>query len=127
MCNEAKEAELLSIVGMNKKNYEEMISLREFKDWSDLLSKFEKSTNLSNDTIEYLSSYIKTKNAVSNIMNKCEELSNKIMQSVKDLKEHREPKCLNKKLKLKPYQLVGLNFLVLMFKQKVNCILGDEM
>lgn len=60
-------------------------------------------------------------------MDKCQELSNRIKRSVSNLKEHREPRCLNKKLKLKPYQLVGLNYLVMMHKQNLNSILADEM
>jgi len=127
LCNEGKESELMSIASINRKVYDELILLREFKDWHDLFTKFERSKNITTDVIERLSDYLKTKNVISNIMDQCQELSNKIKESVKNLKEHREPKCLNKKLKLKPYQLVGLNYLVLMFKQKMNCILADEM
>uniref|UniRef100_A0A8C4NMZ4 DNA helicase n=1 Tax=Eptatretus burgeri TaxID=7764 RepID=A0A8C4NMZ4_EPTBU len=38
-----------------------------------------------------------------------------------------QPKLLNTKLRLKPYQLLGLNWLSLLHKQDVNAILGDEM
>ena len=127
LCNEGKEPELMSVTGMNKRAYEELISLREFQDWADLLTKIENSENLSTDTIECFSGYIKTRNVVSNIMDKCQTLSDKIKASVRNLKEHREPRCLNKKLKLMPYQLVGLNYLVMMFNQRTNCILADEM
>lgn len=127
LCNEGKEAELMSAAGMNKKAYEELVSLREFVDWADLLTKIENSQLLSQDMIGSFSEYIKTQNVVSNIMDKCQAMSDKIKTSVKNLKEHREPRCLNKKLKLKPYQLVGLNYLVLMFNQRTNCILADEM
>ena len=127
LCNQGKELELMSVSGMNKKAYEELVSLREFVDWADLLTKIENSQHLSQDMIECFSDYIRTQNVVSNIMDKCQAMSDKIKASVRNLKEHREPRCLNKKLKLKPYQLVGLNYLVLMFNQRTNCILADEM
>lgn len=127
LCNEGKESELMSIASVNRKVYDELVSLREFKDWHDLITKFEQSINLGTELIERLTDYMKTKNVISNIMDQCQELSNKSKESVKNLKEHREPKCLNKKLKLKPYQLVGLNYLVLMFKQKTNCILAGNL
>lgn len=127
LCNEGKESELLSVAGMTKKACEELISLRVFTDWADLVTKIEKSENLSEDTLEIFSEHIKTQNVVSNIMDKCQALSDRIKASVRNLKEHRAPRCLNKKLKLKPYQLVGLNYLVLMFQQRTNCILADEM
>ena len=127
LCNEGKEAELLSITGMNRKIYDELVLLREFRDWSDLMYKLERSTSISTDIIEPLSDFIKTKSVITNIMDKCQDLSNKIKASVKNLKEQNTPRCLNKKLKLKPYQLVGLNYLVMMFKQKLNSVLADEM
>ena len=127
LCNEGKETELMSVAGLNKKVYDELVSLREFRDWADLKTKFENSEILSEDTIEIFTEYIKTNNVVSSIMDKCQAMSDRIKASVRNLKEHREPRCLNKKLKLKPYQLVGLNYLVLMFQQRTNCILADEM
>lgn len=34
---------------------------------------------------------------------------------------------INPSLKLKPYQMIGLNWLLLMYQQKVDGILADEM
>ena len=34
---------------------------------------------------------------------------------------------LNPHLKLKPYQMIGINWLLLMYQQKVDGILADEM
>jgi len=38
-----------------------------------------------------------------------------------------QPCVLNKKFKLKPYQMVGLNWLALLHRQKVSRVLADEM
>merc|ERR1719383_834030 len=54
-----------------------------------------------------------------------EELTNQSASSRLELQD--QPKLLNQDLTLTPYQMIGLNWLVLMHKQSLNGILADEM
>ncbi len=80
---------------------------------------------------------------VTDLLQQCEKISKKIEGDVSLLTESSEnsgtsskhatlelkyqPKLLNKSLQLKPYQLIGLNWLCLMHKNNINGILADEM
>ena len=82
------------------------------------------------------------RNVVNNILSKCESISNKleseIAQSIdkksdsidektSSLKIKHQPKLLKEGYELKPYQLIGLNWMCLMHGEKINGILADEM
>ena len=67
-------------------------------------------------------------------MDKCEKITDKMSklvesltsgESAKELTE--QPKTIPDGLKLTGYQMIGLNWLVLMHKQSLNGILADEM
>lgn len=38
-----------------------------------------------------------------------------------------QPKVLSNTMQLKPYQIIGMNWLILMHKEKLNSVLADEM
>lgn len=77
---------------------------------------------------------IKEREVVLKLMNKCEDISRKLMKQVTHITEDGEsgwnvqqPTILSKSLVLKPYQKIGLNWLALLHVHKVNGILADEM
>ncbi|RXG73219.1 SWI/SNF-related matrix-associated actin-dependent regulator [Armadillidium vulgare] len=74
------------------------------------------------------------RNAIKNLMKKCEKISSEIKTFVSDIITEdatsgmsEQPKILNPEMKLKNYQLIGLNWLVLMHDQQLNGVLADEM
>ena len=44
-----------------------------------------------------------------------------------DLELTEQPKTINSEMQLTPFQMIGLNWLILMHKQALNGILADEM
>ena len=74
------------------------------------------------------------RDAVARLMEKCEKITDKMAKMVEGLtsgesgKELTEqPKSIPDGLKMTGYQMIGLNWLVLMHKQSLNGILADEM
>merc|ERR1719273_457823 len=76
------------------------------------------------------------KSAVTKLMNKCQKITAKMEGVVEklaaaggsnSLEIKQQPEMLNSDLTLSVYQLIGLNWLVLMHKQAINGILADEM
>lgn len=73
------------------------------------------------------------------LMRKCEDLAERLEQRVARLLSEdvvisndeghlkEQPPMLNPNMKLAPYQLLGLNWLILLHQQNVNGILADEM
>jgi SWI/SNF-related matrix-associated actin-dependent regulator 1 of chromatin subfamily A len=86
---------------------------------------------------------IYARSIVDKLLTNCEKISQKMEDQVAHLinrdeetniKHHRkqlelksQPKNLNESLSLKPYQLIGLNWLCLIHKEGINGILADEM
>lgn len=79
---------------------------------------------------------------MNELLSKCESISKKledeITQSIdkksnsidiktSSLKIKSQPKLLQPGCELKPYQLIGLNWMCLMHAEKINGILADEM
>merc|ERR1719273_541737 len=72
-------------------------------------------------------------------MDKCEKITEKMTKMVEELTSSdgdkkttsesltEQPKCIPDGLQMKSYQMIGLNWLVLMHKQSLNGILADEM
>ena len=87
---------------------------------------------------------IYARSIVTNLLTKCEKISKRMEDQVAKLIESNDtcinkavksnmlelktqPKNLNPSLSLKPYQLIGLNWLCLIHKENINGILADEM
>ncbi|XP_071973941.1 SWI/SNF-related matrix-associated actin-dependent regulator of chromatin subfamily A containing DEAD/H box 1 isoform X2 [Engystomops pustulosus] len=98
------------------------------------VNKVNKVNTLSIDLIWDCKILIKEREVVLRLMNKCEDISRKLMKQVTQITEDGEsgwnveqPSILSESLVLKPYQKIGLNWLALLHKHKVNGILADEM
>lgn len=133
--NEGGEQEMTGIQGCNKKKVSEVIKLRPFAGWVDLVTKLQQSRGLSTEMLNSATELLRMKSAVTKLMNKCQKITAKMegiveqltscSQSMLELSE--QPKSLNPAFKLSLYQIIGLNWLVLMHKQSLNGILADEM
>lgn len=131
--------ELLSIPGCSKKKAETIIELRPFSGWIDLVTKFQSCKNLNTDLINGAKEIINSRKIVMQLMRKCEDLAERLEQRVARLLSEdvvisndeghlkEQPPMLNPNMKLAPYQLLGLNWLILLHQQNVNGILADEM
>lgn len=125
--NEGTTFDLQTISGVSKKKADQIIDLRPFIDYSDLRGKLESTKGLKTDIINDSLEAIRSRDVITNLMAECESLSSGITEKVQNLKEAMQPMILNKECVLKQYQLIGLNWLVLMHEKKVNAILADEM
>ncbi|XP_069781793.1 SWI/SNF-related matrix-associated actin-dependent regulator of chromatin subfamily A containing DEAD/H box 1-like isoform X1 [Narcine bancroftii] len=126
--------ELTLIPQCSLKKAQKIIELRPFNSWEALFNKFDKLHGLSEDLIWNCNTVIKEREVVLLLMNRCAEISQRLEKQVTEVTEiegsHRtieQPRILNKSLELKPYQLIGLNWLALLNKHRVNGILADEM
>ncbi|KAK7933649.1 hypothetical protein WMY93_004545 [Mugilogobius chulae] len=102
--NDASLDELTLISGCSVKKAQKIIELRPFDSWDSLGELIHKDNGLSEELLL----------AVSYVM-KNESSSTK------------QPKLLGPHLRLKPYQLIGLKWLMLLNDHKLSCILADEM
>ncbi|XP_078259333.1 SWI/SNF-related matrix-associated actin-dependent regulator of chromatin subfamily A containing DEAD/H box 1-like [Rhinoraja longicauda] len=116
------------------KKAQKIIELRPFNSWEALFKKFDRPHGLSEDLIWNCKTVIKERAVVLLLMNRCAEISQRLEKQVTEITEdggsHRtieQPDIINKSLELKPYQLIGLNWLALLNKHRVNGILADEM
>jgi len=133
--NSGTEQELSGIEGCSKKKVKDIINLRPFGGWADLVKKMKGSRLLNTELLNSATDLLRMKAAVKKLMDKCQKITLKIEGVVERLTEGRvadmeiteQPEMLNKSKKLTPFQMIGLNWLVLMHKQSINGILADEM
>lgn len=125
----ANSADLESIPGVSKKKVEQLLTLRPFKSWADLTHKIQnhKSSGINDDVVVNAVKTIQSRKVVEKLMTDCQKLAKDIVQLVDRLPEAPQPTSIPKEMKLAPYQLIGLNWLVLMHNKGINGILADEM
>ncbi|NWW94137.1 SMRCD regulator, partial [Rhynochetos jubatus] len=131
---DASLSELTLIPQCSQKKAQKIIALRPFNSWEALFTKMTKTTGLSEDIVWNCKILLKERDVVLRLMNKCEDISNKLTKQVTKITEDggcgwkiKQPSILNQSLKLKPYQKIGLNWLALLHKHGLNGILADEM
>ncbi|XP_064119828.1 SWI/SNF-related matrix-associated actin-dependent regulator of chromatin subfamily A containing DEAD/H box 1 homolog isoform X2 [Macrobrachium nipponense] len=132
--NDGTVGELSAISGCNKKKAELIIQNRPFADWQDIVYKFQTMKSVSTELLNQAKSILHVRRTVQQLMKRCEKIA-KDMQSIvsrivsgeEDAGISEQPESLNPEMKLKGYQLIGLNWLVLMHEQGLNGVLADEM
>uniref|UniRef100_A0A8C5UFU6 DNA helicase n=1 Tax=Malurus cyaneus samueli TaxID=2593467 RepID=A0A8C5UFU6_9PASS len=131
---DASLSELTLIPQCSQKKAQKIIALRPFNSWEALFTKMTKTTGLSEDIVWNCKILLKERDVVLKLMNKCEDISNKLTKQVTRITGDggygwniEQPSILNRSLKLKPYQKIGLNWLALLYKHGLNGILADEM
>ncbi|KAI1278725.1 putative actin-dependent regulator protein [Halotydeus destructor] len=124
---ESEVADLLTIPTVSKKKAEIIISLRPFNDWHEVKDKIGNAKGLNEDVLDNAYKAIRSRDVVGKIMAECENLAESISVYAKNLKPIRQPSILNSEMKLSEYQLIGINWLLLMHQRNTNAILADEM
>lgn len=119
--------DLISIPGVSRKKGEVILSLRPFTDYGDFVSKVRRTKGLTTEVVNAALSAVKSRDVVHRLMGDCESISTSISAMVCELKEAKQPTLLNPLCTLKQYQMIGLNWLLLMHKKGINAILADEM
>ncbi|KAM6931260.1 SWI/SNF-related matrix-associated actin-dependent regulator of chromatin subfamily A containing DEAD/H box 1A [Xenentodon cancila] len=124
--------ELSLIAGCSVKKAQKIVELRPFNSWSSLYDVFHKGNGLSEDLLAGCKVVLKERKVVQGLMSKCEIISSKMVKQVTAVMESgtgsmKQPTVLNSQFRLKPYQLIGLKWLLLLHEHKLSGILADEM
>ncbi|XP_032079941.1 SWI/SNF-related matrix-associated actin-dependent regulator of chromatin subfamily A containing DEAD/H box 1 isoform X1 [Thamnophis elegans] len=130
----ASLGELTLIPQCSQKKAQRIMELRPFNNWETLFTKMCRTNGLSEDIIWNCKTLLRERDVVLRLMNKCEEISNKLTKQVTKITGEggggwniAQPAILNPCMELKPYQTIGLNWLALLHKHSLNGILADEM
>lgn len=125
----ASAIDLESIPGVSKKKVEQILTLRPITSWDDLNKKIQKhkSSAINEEIVINAAKALKSRTIVEKLMNDCQKLAKDIGHLVDKLPEAPQPKNIPPEMTLKPYQLIGLNWLILLHNRGINGILADEM
>ncbi|XP_015671176.1 SWI/SNF-related matrix-associated actin-dependent regulator of chromatin subfamily A containing DEAD/H box 1 [Protobothrops mucrosquamatus] len=134
LLQDASLGELTLIPQCSQKKAQRIIEVRPFNSWEALFTKMSRTNGLSEDIIWNCKILLRERDVVLKLMNKCEEISNKLTKQVTKITGDGgggwnidQPSILNPSMELKPYQKIGLNWLALLHKHSLNGILADEM
>ncbi|KYN07495.1 PREDICTED: SWI/SNF-related matrix-associated actin-dependent regulator of chromatin subfamily A containing DEAD/H box 1 homolog [Cyphomyrmex costatus] len=121
--------ELLLMSQCSLKRAQAIIDARPFKDWRDIVNKFQNTKYLDTELLNAAQVLLSTRHTVELLMKKCLRLSTNMEKAVAAGASSitQQPKTLSPNLTLAPYQIVGLNWLAVLHAQNVNGILADEM
>ncbi|XP_016338994.1 SWI/SNF-related matrix-associated actin-dependent regulator of chromatin subfamily A containing DEAD/H box 1b isoform X1 [Sinocyclocheilus anshuiensis] len=124
--------ELTLIAGCSLKKAQKITELRPFKAWKNLDDAMHRGNGLSTELLTGCREVLKEREVVKGLMSKCEEISVKLIQDVTQVMNKgpgsmSQPQILTSTFQLKPYQLIGLNWLALLHQNKLSGILADEM
>ncbi|XP_054163041.1 SWI/SNF-related matrix-associated actin-dependent regulator of chromatin subfamily A containing DEAD/H box 1-like [Oppia nitens] len=118
--------ELEVVPGVSKKKIDLIVNMRPFHDWNDAIWKF-RNSNLSEEILDNCAEVMRAREVVNRLMNSCEDIAKNLSDTVDRLTALDQPKVLNNEMKLSHYQMIGLNWLALMYRKGINSILADEM
>ncbi|XP_030593823.1 SWI/SNF-related matrix-associated actin-dependent regulator of chromatin subfamily A containing DEAD/H box 1A isoform X2 [Archocentrus centrarchus] len=124
--------ELSLISGCSIKKAQKIVELRPFDSWQSLIEVLHKDNGLSEDLLPGCRVVLKLRKVVLGLMSKCQTISSKMVKQVTEVMEKgtgavKQPSVLNSQFQLKPYQLIGLKWLLLLHEHKLSGILADEM
>eukprot|EP00038_Savillea_parva_P007217 m.168659 g.168659 ORF g.168659 m.168659 type:complete len:1141 (-) comp12987_c0_seq1:1756-5178(-) len=130
--NESTVETLTQLPRCSERAAKKIVGLRPFSDYDDLLHKMDTTTSLTSRLVEAYCDMFKQRRAVEKVLSKCIELSDTLAKEAEIAKSRgagalRQPSCLARGCQLKPFQLLGMHWLMLLYKHKVGSILADEM
>lgn len=125
----ASEKELRLMPVCSQKRLEAILEQRPFTGWKDLVTKFQNGKFLGTNLLNSAQQVVEAREVVSSLMRKCERIATKTENAISDGRTSisQQPGLLSGDLQLKSYQMVGLNWLAVMYNQGLNGILADEM
>ncbi|CAG9532386.1 unnamed protein product [Cercopithifilaria johnstoni] len=127
--NEASRTILMETPRINDKVADFIITNRPFRDYEDLECHLLQCPRGSYAAEQYLD-FLENRSILENILDDCRRHSEEIysaLESVKSKQLQMKPELLNEECELHQYQQIGLNWLMMMHKLKLNAILADEM
>uniref|UniRef100_A0A3Q3VIL1 DNA helicase n=1 Tax=Mola mola TaxID=94237 RepID=A0A3Q3VIL1_MOLML len=118
--------ELTLISGCSIKKAQRIVELRPFDSLQSL-----KNNGLSEDLLLGCRVVLRERKVVLGLMSNCETISSKMVKQVTEVMQKgtgsmKQP-CILNSFQLKPYQLIGLKWLLLLHEHKLSGILADEM
>ncbi|XP_041643744.1 SWI/SNF-related matrix-associated actin-dependent regulator of chromatin subfamily A containing DEAD/H box 1A isoform X2 [Cheilinus undulatus] len=124
--------EMSLIAGCSVKKALKIVELRPYDSWQSLVDVFHKENGLSEDLLVGCRVVLRERKVVLGLMSKCETISSKMTQQVASVVDAgtgtmKQPDVLNSQFQLKPYQLIGLKWLLLLHEHNLSGILADEM
>eukprot|EP00051_Salpingoeca_urceolata_P016328 m.215987 g.215987 ORF g.215987 m.215987 type:complete len:1013 (+) comp18649_c0_seq2:211-3249(+) len=130
--NTASAGELTQLRHCTAAKAKVIISRRPFRSYDEMVEAFERKPTVSYHVIEALEERIEEQSVVDDIMQECSKTSASLNKAIEETSAQgqalaEQPGNITSTLKLKPYQLVGLNWLCLLHKLNLNGILADEM
>ncbi|XP_034255614.1 SWI/SNF-related matrix-associated actin-dependent regulator of chromatin subfamily A containing DEAD/H box 1 homolog [Thrips palmi] len=127
--SEADVGELYQMSNCSKKKAELIIECRPFEGWKDTVEKLEKKSGLGAGILNSAQELLRTRKVAASLIKKCSKLSSQMETAISTglSNLHKKPSIMSENLKLSDYQLVGLNWLLMMNTHQVNGILADEM
>ncbi|CAK8682720.1 SWI/SNF-related matrix-associated actin-dependent regulator of chromatin subfamily A containing DEAD/H box 1-like [Clavelina lepadiformis] len=136
------QEELSQLSKCSTKKASLLISLRPYHSWENLLLKLDETKSLRRDLIWSCLDLLRERHTLCSLMDKCSQISKKLQagfdrmrdqnnqspkKSNRDIVVQQQPQNITANFQLKPYQLIGLNWMALLHRNKVNGILADEM
>uniref|UniRef100_H2Y3V3 Helicase ATP-binding domain-containing protein n=1 Tax=Ciona savignyi TaxID=51511 RepID=H2Y3V3_CIOSA len=138
LLQESSEEELMTISKCSSKKAKTIISIRPFPSWEDLVNKLDTTRLMNRDLLWSCIDLLKERKTLCSLMSKCGKISMKLEEEFAKLREESQlgnqsstisiqPQNISPKFTLKPYQMIGLNWLALLQRNNLNGILADEM
>ncbi|KAG4070909.1 hypothetical protein HA402_011135 [Bradysia odoriphaga] len=126
--NKGSLTELQAVKSCTSKKIDAILEMRPFRDWQHMMQSFQGQKGLSAEVLNHCQDYLGSRNSMVKVMKKCESICRRLESSVAAGGGlFSQPSILNSNFKLADYQLVGLNWLVVMNQEQTNGILADEM
>ncbi|KRY59094.1 SWI/SNF-related matrix-associated actin-dependent regulator of chromatin subfamily A containing DEAD/H box 1 [Trichinella britovi] len=128
----ADPSQLTALPRCSERMANAIVELRPFESYDDMIEKFENAKGFStNLCTAYIDSLV-SQNRLDFLLYKCHTVSSKLEMEVELMMKTdnglvKQPNLIAHDLELKPYQLVGLNWLSLIYRQNLGGILADEM
>ncbi|XP_037083118.1 SWI/SNF-related matrix-associated actin-dependent regulator of chromatin subfamily A containing DEAD/H box 1 homolog [Pollicipes pollicipes] len=127
--------ELACINGCSRKKAELIVQQRPFADWSAALARFMGLKGLNPQMLNATLRVLRMRQMLDRLLQRCGDIALKLKARVAELVQGRadqdkiteQPSNLNSEMRLSPYQLIGLSWLIIMFKEGLNAVLADEM
>ena len=127
--SKADAFELQQMHSCSKKKAELIIDCRPFEGWRDMVEKLQNKGSLGGEMLNHALDLLQTREVAAALIKKCGKLASKMEAAVAAglSNVQTQPAMMSKTLKLSDYQLIGLNWLLVMNSHQVNGILADEM
>lgn len=128
--NEASQSQLAAIKTCSIKKADLLIQLRPFDSWKKLVQAIEASKGLNPELLNNCQELLQRRKKMSVLLKKCQKIIGRLERTAAEIKDKaavEQPKMLTQELRLADYQLIGLNWLIMMHREGFNGILADEM